>query len=329
MHLPVRSWLAAAASLLLVLTAEGARGGPEPITALPAPPSLEPARVRLGERLFFDPRLSRDGSASCASCHDLDRGGDDGRARSIGRGDRLLNYNAPTVFNAALNPTLNWRGNFHGLEAHVEAVLLDPELIGASWPPLLARLEADGWYRVAFDAAYGRGPERALVIDAIASFERTLVTPGSRFDRFLAGDGGAITAEERRGYELFKAYGCVACHQGRNVGGNLFQRFGIFDRPMGSGAPMAAAELGRFAITGDERDRHVFRVPSLRNVAVTGPYFHDGRTASLAGAVTVMGRSQLGLALPETDIAGIVAFLGTLTGAYRGRPLTDDAPPVR
>jgi cytochrome c peroxidase len=162
----------------------------------------------------------------------------------------------------------------------------------------------------------------AQVLDALATFQRSLTTPDARFDRYLRGERDAITPEEERGYRLFKEYGCIACHQGVNVGGNLFQRFGIFHDPF-SQLPIRPADLGRFTVTGEADDRFVFRVPSLRNVAVTAPYFHDGRAQTLEQAVDEMARSQLGRMLAAHEIGLIASFLRTLTGEYRGRPLSD------
>ena len=293
----------------------------EPITPVPAAEALDPAKIELGRRMFHDVRLSRGDRVSCASCHDLARGGDDGRARSETNDGRPSDFNASTVFNAALNARLNWRGNFRTLTEQNEAVLLDPRLMNATWPELLGKLRADADYRAAFKALYG-GPEREHVLDALATFQRSLLTPDARFDRYLRGERDAITAEEARGYQLFKAYGCIACHQGVNVGGNLFQRFGVFYDPFAARGNAGAADLGRYTITGREDDRKVFRVPSLRNVAVTSPYFHDGSAASLAEAVDIMARSQLGRELPRDDIDLIIRFLRTLTGVYRGQSLT-------
>ena len=289
----------------------------EPITPVPAAEALDPAKIELGQRMFHDVRLSRGDRVSCASCHDLARGGDDGRARSETSDGRPSDFNASTVFNAALNARLNWRGNFRTLTEQNEAVLLDPRLMNVTWTELLAKLRADTDYRAAFKALYGGGPEREHVLDALATFQRSLLTPDARFDRYLRGERDAITAEEARG----KAYGCVACHQGVNVGGNLFQRFGVFYDPFAARGNAGAADLGRYTITGREDDRKVFRVPSLRNVAVTSPYFHDGSAASLAEAVDIMARSQLGRELPRDDVDLIIRFLRTLTGVYRGQSL--------
>jgi cytochrome c peroxidase len=225
-----------------------------------------------------------------------------------------------------LNFRLNWRGNFRTLEEHNEAVLLYGALMNTTWQELLPKLRSEPSYRQSFAEVYGAAPQRDNVLDALAAFQRSLVTPDSRFDRYLRGDRAAITADEERGYRLFKSYGCIACHQGMNVGGNLFQRFGIFANPFASQTAETAGDLGRFGITGREQDRHVFRVPSLRNVAVTAPYFHDGRAATLEGAVKVMARNQLGRALSQSDVDLVVMFLKTLTGAYRGRLLTSENP---
>jgi cytochrome c peroxidase len=317
----VAALLAASAAIFAGPAAQPTDG--EPITPLPRAAVFGPERgkVDLGRKLFHDPRLSRGGDMSCASCHDLERAGADARPLPIGRDGKPLDYNPPTVFNAGVSFRLNWRGNFRTFEEQNEGVLLDPRLMGTTWPELLARLRADVGYQGAFQAVYQSQPERAHVLDSLAAFQRSLVTPDARFDRYLRGDANAITPEEERGYSLFKDYGCTACHQGVNVGGNLFQQFGVFHNPFAARATVAEPDLGRLTITGKAADRHVFRVPSLRNVAVTAPYFHDGSAATLAEAVEIMGRSQLGRKLSQEDIGRIVAFLQTLTGTYQGRPL--------
>jgi cytochrome c peroxidase len=294
----------------------------EPIAPIVMVHGLDPAKVRLGELLFRDARLSHDNGAACSSCHLLEAGGDDGRVKSMGVDGRLLDFNTPTVFNAALSFRLNWRGNFRTLEDQAEAVLLNPRLMDARWEELVSRLRADPSYREAFHIVYGDPPARPQVLDALATFQRSLITPDAPFDRYLRGEHDAIGREEERGYELFKSHGCIACHQGVNVGGNLFQRFGIFHDPFAH-RPVTDADMGRFALTGSPEDRFVFRVPSLRNVAATAPYFHDGSAATLEQAVAEMARSQLGKVLAPTEIGLIVRFLRTLTGDYGGRPVAD------
>ena len=311
-----RPCLAAVAALLMLhaageIEAQPKPGASEPIVPIPAPPPEDAAELRLGQALFDDPRLSHDGRFACRTCHDLATDGANEEARTLGADGRLLTFNAPTILNAALSFRLNWRGEFRTLEEQNEAVVLSPRLMATSWPELLAKLEAHPGYRTLFDDAYGAGPSRERVLQALAAFQRSLLTPGARFDRYLSGEAGAITAEERKGYELFKSYGCSACHQGVNVGGNLFQRFGIFPRPPGPRRP--GTSRGRIEITGRIDDHQVFRVPSLRNVALTAPYLDDGRAATLAEAVTIMMQRQLGREAGPGDIALIIAFLETLT----------------
>jgi cytochrome c peroxidase len=299
--------------------------GDEPITPIPLTTNLDSAKVRLGERLFHDVRLSRGNVIACATCHRLAEGGDDGLALSGGADGKPLHFNAPTVFNATLSFRLNWRGNFRSLDALIEAVLLNPRLMNTSWDELLSKLRADADYRKAFAAIDPGGLKPAHVLDAIAAYQRSLLTPNARFDQYLRGQRDAITDEEKRGYQLFKSYGCIACHQGVNVGGNLFQKFGVFQTPLSLKESVSEADLGRFTITHDDQDRHVFRVPSLRNVAVTAPYFHDGRASTLEEAVDIMAKAQLGRILSQQDIGLIVQFLHTLTGEYQGRSLASQA----
>lgn len=249
-------------------------------------------------------------------------GGSDGLPRSLTTSGKPLASNAPTVFNVAYNFRLTWHGAHRTLEEQVEAILRNPRLNNTDWPQLLPKLKRDEAYEAAFRKAYGGAITREAVLDALASYLRALITPNAPVDRYLRGEAQALTETQIQGYALFKAYGCVACHQGRNVGGNLFQRVGVFaDYFAWRGGAVTAADLGRFQVTQVERDRHVFRVPSLRNVALTAPYFHDGGVATLEEAVRLMGRLQLGIELPDGDVAPLVAFLEGLSGEYRGRPL--------
>jgi cytochrome c peroxidase len=323
------AWSALALSLVLAvgLVNEPAGSVDEEAIAPVLQTERQWPKIELGRKLFNDVQLSRSNTLACASCHRLDRSGADGLARALGADGKPLEFNSPTIFNVALNFRLNWRGNFRTLEEQNEAVLLDGRLMNTTWHELLAKLADDQDYVRAFAAVYGGNPERSRVLDALATFQRSLVTPDARFDRYLKGERGAITAEEERGYQLFKSYGCVSCHQGRNLGGNLFQKFGIFGDPQRRS--VSEGDLGRFSITRIESDRNVFRVPSLRNVAVTSPYFHDGSASSLNEAVHIMARVQLGRELPEQDIGLIVKFLGTLTGEHQGRSLSAEDPSPR
>jgi cytochrome c peroxidase len=297
----------------------------EPISPLPQSVALDPARVALGARLFDETRLSRNGRESCATCHPLNRGGVDGlpRAPSASRADVLRN--TPTVFNSGFNLSFNWDGSAPTLEAQADGVIRSPAQFANDWPTVLARLRADAGYAAAFKAAYPEGVTQHSVLDALATYQRSLVTPNSRFDRYLRGQRDALTAREQEGWRLFKTFGCVACHQGMNVGGNLYEKFGVFRDTKPDRRTGEAPDLGRFAITGDERDREVFRVPSLRNVELTPPYFHDGRAATLADAVRTMGKVQLNRDLSPEEIDAIQQFLRTLTGEWGGRPLAVSA----
>ena len=293
----------------------------EPITPIPLQLALDPTRVALGARLFHEVQLSHDNTRSCATCHPLAHGGMDGQPRALTANGILHLRNTPTIFNVGLNAAFNWDGIATTLEAHAEIVLLNPNLMNTTWPELLAKLQADVNYVTRFNTAYSKGLTPANVVEALASFERSLLTPNARFDRYLRGEQDALTEAEQQGYRLFKAYGCVACHQGINIGGNMYEKFGVFAEPGGEGSPAAGVDVGRYAVTKVPRDREVFRVPSLRNVAVTAPYFHDGRAPTLADAVDTMASVQLGRTLTREEIGLLVQFLQTLTGEYQGQPI--------
>jgi cytochrome c peroxidase len=271
----------------------------EPISPVPKALQIDPAKVRLGERLFGDPRLSRDNSRSCSSCHDLGTNGATRLSYDAGLDGSSLPLNTLTVFNAGLSFWLGWEGKFSNIESDIKASLENPQIMGANISNIAEKLSADPGLRREFTTAYGGGPDPGNVVDALASFQQTLITPDSRFDRWLTGDAGALSAQEQDGYRLFKSLGCVSCHQGVNIGGNLFQRHGIF-HPLGSPKP------------------EVLRVPSLRNIAATAPYFHDGSAATLDDAVRKMAMAQLNETLTDEQVKAIVAYLGTLTGKYRG-----------
>lgn len=291
----------------------------EPITPVEVPPGgLAIDRVQLGEMLFADKSLSSKRMLSCLSCHDFSSGGTVRERRTIGYDGRTHRFNAPSIFNVGLNYRLGWRGNFTSLEEQNEAVLLDRNLMAISWPELLSRLGSNGWYVARFAEAYGRQIERVDVLNALATYERSLVTPDAPFDRYMRGSTTAISGKALNGYRLFKQYGCVSCHQGVNVGGNVFQKFGVFNDSLPSLDTPNDGDLGRWTVTHSNRDLGVFRVPSLRNVEVTAPYFHDGRAPSLPDAVRIMGQVQLGQQLPDPDVEDLVEFLKTLTGKYRG-----------
>jgi len=293
----------------------------EAFQPLPPVPALSPEKVALGERLFFDKRLSKDNSIACASCHDFSRGGSDGMRVALGIGQQSGPINTPTVFNAALNFVQFWDGRAATLEEQAAGPVHNPLEMGSSWPEVIAKLRSDSGYQQSFAQLYPQqGISGDSIVDAIATYERTLITTGSRFDRFLRGDTAALNGLEQGGYRRFLDYGCASCHQGVLLGGNMYQRFGVMGDYFAD-RKFSAADLGHFNVTGREEDRHVFKVPSLRNVAVTPPYFHDGSVFSLEEAVIVMGRYQLGRELSGPDVTAISTFLRTLTGEWQGNTL--------
>lgn len=290
------------------------------VAPLPAAPDLPSAKVALGERLFRDKRLSRDDSIACVTCHDLERGGVDRRKVSVGVDGAVGGINAPTVFNSGFGFVQFWDGRAATLEEQAAGPIHNPIEMASNWAQVLAKLGADDGYPAAFAALYPDGITAANVADAIATFERSLATPDSRFDRHLRGETGVLTPLEERGWRRFRDLGCTSCHQGILLGGNMYQKFGVLRDYFGQ-RPTTPADLGRYNVTGREEDRHVFKVPSLRNVALTAPYFHDASAADLEQAVVVMARHQLGREIEAADVDAIVAFLGTLTGQYRGKAL--------
>jgi cytochrome c peroxidase len=288
-----------------------------PILPLVPVQGLDPGRVALGERLFHDARLSADLTVACANCHNLSAGGVDGQRFSVGIGGAVGNINAPTILNSAYNVAQFWNGRAATLEEQAAGPIQNPIEMGATWSQVLSRLGQDDKLVAEFRRLYGDGLTADNLLDAIATFERSLVTVNSRFDRYLRGDRQALTRLEEEGYRRFAEYGCVSCHQGMLIGGNMFQKFGVLGDYF-AGRSVSEADLGRFTVTGREEDRHVFKVPSLRNVARTAPYFHDGSAATLEQAVLIMARYQLGRELSGEDVEAIVAFLGTLDGELPG-----------
>ncbi|WP_434657606.1 cytochrome-c peroxidase [Sulfurimonas sp. NW9] len=278
----------------------------EPITPLPQSVQVNQAKAKLGQALFFDPILSHDNTISCASCHDLHNGGDDGLKFSFGIQGQEGSVNAPTVYNAVFNFRQFWDGRAKNLQEQAIGPIENPVEMGSSFEEIIPKLKKSK-YKKLFDAIYNDGITKNNITDAIAEYEKTLITPNSRFDRYLRGDKSALTQKEKEGYELFKSKGCVSCHHGENIGGNLYNKFGIFNESN-------SEWLGRYNITHKERDKYFFKVPSLRNIARTAPYFHDGRTYDLKKAVEIMSQYQLGRHITKEEIAKITAFLQSLNG---------------
>lgn len=286
----------------------------EPISPIPVKRNLDPEKVALGKRLFGDTQLSRDDTISCASCHDLARGGVDGLPRSRGIGGAVGGMNAPTVYNSGLNFRQFWNGRAATLEDQIDGPVQNSKEMGARWPDVIARLKKDTSYSRDFGRLYSAGISQQTIKDAIATFERSLLTPNGKFDRYLRGEKNALDTEELAGYESFKKLGCISCHQGVNVGGNMYERLGLVDDYFMHRGHIQEEDLGRFSLTHKEENRYEFRVPSLRNVALTAPYFHDASAATLEEAVSIMAKYQLGVVLQRDEIARIVKFLNTLTG---------------
>lgn len=283
---------------------------------LPAAPAESPDKVRLGRQLFFEARVSADGNVGCVHCHQPDLHGTDALPKSFGVFGKANPRNAPTVFNAALQFKEHWRGDRESLEEQAEKSLLGPASFGnPDYAAVVAKLKSIPGYAELFAKAFPEDKDPITEKNwgkAIAAFERTLPTP-TKFDDFLRGNAKALSAAEQAGLRKFIDVGCANCHNGVGVGGDSFQKFGVVSdywKETGSAQP----DKGRADVTKNDADLYVFKVPSLRNVAKTGPYFHDGSVADLPRAVRVMGKTQLGADLADKDVESIVAFLGSLTG---------------
>jgi cytochrome c peroxidase len=278
----------------------------EPVTPIPSYVKHNPQKARLGQMLFFDPILSRDDTISCASCHDLQNGGDDGLKFSFGIEGKEGNINAPTVYNTVFNFWQFWDGRAKNLQEQAVGPIENPVEMGSSFEDLIPKLQKTHYQRL-FNAIYPDGITKQNIANALAEYEKTLITPNAPFDKYLRGDVNALTQKEKEGYKLFKIKGCINCHHGVNLGGNLYSKFGVFEDPN-------SQQLGRYNVTKKERDKYSFKVPTLRNIEHTAPYFHDGRTYNLKDAVLIMAQYQLGREITDEEVDKIVAFLKTLSG---------------
>ncbi|MBQ7136308.1 cytochrome-c peroxidase [Campylobacter sp.] len=281
------------------------------ITPLPTSIPYDKEKAMLGKQLYMDTSLSKDGKVSCNTCHDLKRYGVDNEIFSIGA-DGVLDepFNSPTTFNSVFNFVQFWDGKAKNLADQAKNPFINPkEMALKDEAEVVKRVEANAKYKASFDKIYGEITMQNIT-DAIAEFEKTLITPNAPFDRYLNGDENAISSQAKRGWEAFKSNGCVACHQGQNIGGTMYQKIGIFE-------PYPNQEnLGRYEITKIESDKMVFKVPSLRNVAKTAPYYHDGSIPTLDACVQFMAYYQLGRFLDQQTVDDIVAFLESLTGEF-------------
>ena len=298
----------------------------EPIRPIDLSLPYNEAKAALGFKLYHDTRLSVDNTISCASCHGLNTAGVDNKQYSEGVEGKLGGVNAPTVYNAVYNFVQFWDGRAVTLADQAAGPPVNPvEMASPNFDAIVAKLNKDRAFVREFKAVYPEGISQATITDAIEQFERTLITPNSRFDKYLRGDDKAITAEELQGYELFKKYNCATCHVGKNLGGDSYELMGLRKHYFADrGLELTEEDNGRFKQTGVERDRHRFKVPGLRNVALTWPYYHDGTRTSLKEAVCGMGTYQSGVELTDDEEDLIVAFLNSLTGEYKGKLLTNE-----
>jgi len=261
----------------------------------------------LGKKLFFDPILSKDGTISCTTCHDLQSGGDDGLKFSSGIKGQKGGVNSPTVYNSGYNFRQFWDGRAKDLKEQAKGPITNPVEMGHTLEGAVEVLRKNSVYVQAFGSIYPEGITQENIVDAIAEFEKALITPNAPFDQYINGNKEAINSEVKKGYQLFVSKGCILCHHGINIGGNMYNKFGVFEDANSS-------NLGRYNVTKQEEDKYFFKVPSLRNVAQTAPYMHDGRIDKLREAVLLMSQYQLGREMKAEDIDAIVLFLQSLTG---------------
>lgn len=272
------------------------------------------AQIELGRALWYEPRLSRGNTVSCNSCHNLATGGVDNLPTSQGHQGQFGGRNSPTALNAALLGSQFWDGRAKDVEEQAGGPLLNPvEMANVSEEAVVNKIKDIPEYQAMFQAAYNSDVNFKNITEAIAAFERTLLTP-TRWDEYLQGNIAALNEQERRGVKAFIDNGCIACHSGVTLGGNSFQKFGLVDGPYWKFTGSKAHDEGRFDVTQAADDKFVFRVPGLRNVEKTYPYFHDGSVWELGKAISIMGQAQLGKQLPENEVKDIAAFFSTLSG---------------
>jgi cytochrome c peroxidase len=300
---------------------------PLPRTALaPADNPASAAKIELGKMLYFDPRFSSNGTISCFSCHNVMEGGDDHRPTSIGVHGEKGGRNAPTVFNAAFLSAQFWDGRAATLEDQAKGPVVNPVEMGM--PDLNAaidRIRAIPGYKPYFESAFGKGDTVTMdnAAKAIATYERTLITPNSAYDQFVAGDAKALSAAAVRGMNLFESTGCTSCHSGAAfagpalpVGTGFYMKLPVFPDDALIKDYDLATDMGRFVATGNEADKQMWRVPTLRNLVYTAPYLHNGSVKTLPDAVRLMAKLQLNKTLPDDQVSDIVAFLESLTGEF-------------
>ncbi|WP_119977653.1 cytochrome-c peroxidase [Shewanella algidipiscicola] len=298
------------AIILASLLSMSAASAGEPIEPIKPAVITNPDKVELGKMLFFEPRLSMSGFISCNSCHNLSTGGVDALPTSIGHHWQEGPINSPTVLNADYMLAQFWDGRAADLKAQAAGPIANPKEMAYTHELAVDTIASMPAYVARFNHVYASDEVNIdRITDAIAAFEKTLVTPNSPFDLYLTGDADAIDAEAKAGYQLFKDKGCVSCHNGPAVGGTMYMKMGLV-KPFHTDNPAQ----GRKDVTGNEADKYVFKVPTLRNIELTYPYFHDGSVWTLEEAVDTMADIQLGQKLSDAEINQMVAFLKTLTG---------------
>lgn len=304
----------------------------EPVRPIPDAVPVDENKVQLGKELYHDTRLSGDGTVSCASCHAIETAGVDNHQYSDGIGGQLGGINAPTSYNAVFNFVQFWDGRAATLADQAAGPPLNPvEMGSASFEEIAARIAKDAEFTKRFCAVYPEGLNEKTITDAIAEYEKTLITPNSPFDRYLKGDKQAMTPEQIEGYALFKDYKCATCHAGVNLGGLSYEMMGqradyFKDRELNVKSGLTDSDNGRWAQTGVERDRYRFKTPTLRNVALTWPYYHDGSVATLEEAIRMMAEYQVGRKMPAGEVQKVKSFLDAQTGQYQGQTLTNANP---
>lgn len=291
---------------LLVLLFFSSSYATEPISPIPEHVNLDEKKIQLGQKLFFDTRLSKDDSIACVSCHFLNDGGDDNAKLATGIYGKMGNLNTPTVFNAHFNFAQFWNGRSKNLNDQAKGPIENPLEMGSDFETLIPKLKRTE-YNALFKTLYPEGLASNTLQDALAHFGASLITPNAPFDRYLKGEQTAITNEQKKGYALFKTKGCIACHHGVNIGGNHFNKFGLLRHA-------ASDTLGRYEITKNEKDKYFFKVPSLRNIEHTAPYLHDGSMQNLEETVRFMASYQLGRLISDEEIGLLVQFLKSLNG---------------
>ncbi len=289
--------------------------GPHPaVLPISESPNPKSEKAQLGKSLFYDTLFSQNKQSSCASCHDVRQGGMDSLAKYKGIDGKAGNLNTPTILNASLNFRQFWDGRAKTLQDAIDDHIANKTIFNNNWQIILERIKKNQQYVTSFHRMYEEGLNEVNVKDALSYYIKNLLTPDSAFDRYLRGDKNAMSQDALRGYLFFKKYGCITCHQGPSLGGNLSEKIGIYKDYYTAQSKVTIADLGYYNVTKKEEDKYVFKVPSLRNVAVTAPYFHDGSVKTLAEAVDLMGIYQSGQKIPAYEIPFIVKFLQSLTG---------------